>query len=284
MSNYRKIKSTHTAPEAALGHHVIRQAFPLRGLEQISPFILLHHFNFEIEPGDDSFYVPPHPHRGFCPITYMFDGAIEHNDSLGNSAVIGNNEVQWINAGRGIIHSEKITKSFAQKGGKYQGIQLWINLPAAEKMNTPSYQPITQKEIVLIEKEGVAFRLVSGSFEDKKGPAKSDVLTAMITMDANSSFNLPSLPAQNNVAIYVLEGKVRINEKLLETAHSLLNFDQTEGAILLEAINSTKILLMAGTPINEPLVTHGPFVMNTQTELLEAMRDYRQGKMGFLAG
>ena len=151
-------------------------------------------------------------------------------------------------------------------------------------MNTPSYQPITQKEIVLIEKEGVAFRLVSGSFEDKKGPAKSDVLTAMITMDANSSFNLPSLPAQNNVAIYVLEGKVRINEKLLETAHSLLNFDQTEGAILLEAINPTKILLMAGTPINEPLVTHGPFVMNTQTELLEAMRDYRQGKMGFLAG
>jgi redox-sensitive bicupin YhaK (pirin superfamily) len=125
--------------------------------------------------------------------------------------------------------------------------------------------------------------LVSGSFEGKTGPAKSNVLTAMISMDANSSFNL-LLPAQNNVAIYVLEGKVRINEKLLETAHSLLNFDQTEGTILLEAINSTKILLMAGTPINEPLVTHGPFVMNTQTELLEAMRDYRQGKMGFLAG
>ena len=281
MSNYRKIKSVHTAPETSLGHHTIRQAFPLRGLEQISPFILLHHFCFDIAPGDNSFYVPPHPHRGFCPITYMFEGEIEHHDSLGNSALIGSNGVQWINAGRGIIHSEKISQSFAQQGGKYQGIQLWINLAASEKMQTPSYQPISPKETVLIADKGVEFRLVSGSFAGKKGPAKSEVLTAMMQMNANSSFEL-LLPAQQNVAIYVLEGDVRVNKNLLETAHTLFNFDQTEGVILLEAISQSKLLVMAGIPINEPLATHGPFVMNTQTELLEAMRDYKQGKMGYL--
>ncbi len=269
------------APEVQMGPTTLRQAFPVAGLEQVDPFILLHHFDFTKGPGEHEFNVPPHPHRGFSPITYMYEGAVQHTDSLGNDKVIGDNEVQWINAGRGIIHGEKVGKAFAEKGGRFQGIQLWINTPKLNKMDPPSYQPITKEEIVLMEKDGVALRLVSGSYEGKKGPAKSDVFTAMLHMNEASNYSL-NLPASNNVAFYVLEGQLRINEERFAAQHQLIVFNNSEGEILFEANSNSKLLLMAGDPLNEPLVTHGPFVMNTQTEILEAMRDYQNGKMGFL--
>lgn len=281
MNNYREIKSAFMAPEVSMGPARLRQAFPLNGLEQVDPFILLHHFDFTKGPGEHDFNVPPHPHRGFSPITYMYEGEIQHTDSLGNDAVIGDNEVQWINAARGIIHSEKVGKAFAERGGRFQGIQLWINTPKAHKMDQPVYQPITKDELVKIEKEGVTMRLVSGSYEGNKGPAHSNVFTAMLHMGEGSSDTF-SFPVSNNVTFYVLEGQLRVNEKHFATKHQLLVFKNQEGSILLEANENSKLLLMAADPLNEPLVTHGPFVMNTQTEILEAMRDYQQGKMGFL--
>ncbi len=281
MSLFRSIQNTITAQPIKLGPHTVNQAIPVPGFPQVSPFILLHHFSFEIEPGDDSFSVPAHPHRGFCPITFMYNGEIEHNDSMGNNAVIGSNEVQWINAGRGIIHSEKIGKNFAATGGKYQGIQLWINLPAKEKMLPPSYQPITQNEIQLIEKQDVTIRLVSGSFLDKTGPAHSNAITAMVEMEADATFDF-ALAASQNVAVYILEGNLIINEAKTAGQHQIVSFKKEDGQIVLKANPSAKLLLMAGEPINEPLVSHGPFVMNNQTEILEAMRDYQDGKMGFL--
>jgi quercetin 2,3-dioxygenase len=281
MKNYREIKTSIMAPEVQMGSSKLRQAFPVNGLEQIDPFILLHHFDFTKDPNEHDFNVPPHPHRGFSPITYMYEGSIQHTDSLGNDAVIGDNEVQWINAARGIIHGEKVGKEFAKKGGRFQGIQLWINTPKAHKMDPPSYQPITKQELVLIEKEGVVMRLVSGTYEGKKGPAISDVFTAMLHMKEGSNYRV-NLPASNNVTFYVLEGQLRINEERFAAQHQLIVFNNSAGEILLEANADSKLLLMAGDPLNEPLVTHGPFVMNTQTEILEAMRDYQNGKMGFL--
>ena len=281
MKNYREVKMSYMAPEVSMGPIRLRQAFPLNGLDQVDPFILLHHFDFTKGPGEHEFHVPPHPHRGFSPITFIYEGAVRHTDSLGNDQVIYDNEVQWINAARGIIHGEKVGKEFAEKGGRFQGIQLWINTPKAHKMDPPSYQPITKDEIVLIEKEGVEFRLVSGKYEGEKGPAKSDVFTAMLKMKEGTSYTV-SLPASNNVAFYVLEGQLRINEERFAAQHQLIFFKNTDGEILLEATADAKLLLMAGDPLNEPLVTHGPFVMNTQTEILEAMRDYQEGKMGFL--
>jgi redox-sensitive bicupin YhaK (pirin superfamily) len=281
MKNYREINNSFMAPEVQMGDIKLRQAFPLNGLDQVDPFILLHHFDFTKGPDEHSFNVPPHPHRGFSPITFMYEGEVQHTDSLGNDQVIGDNEVQWINASRGIIHGEKVGKEFAAKGGRFQGIQLWINLPKAHKMDPPSYQPITKEEMVLIEKEGVTLRLVSGNYAGKKGPAKSDVFTAMLHMKEGSRYAM-TLPASNNVAFYVLEGQLKINEERFTAQHQLVLFKNTEGEILLEANADAKLLLMAGEPINEPLVTHGPFVMNTQTEILEAMRDYQNGKMGFL--
>jgi len=281
MSSFRNIQNILLAQPVKLGPHTVNQAIPVPGFPQLSPFILLHHFNFEIEPGDNSFSVPAHPHRGFCPITFMYEGSIEHNDSLGNNAVINDNEVQWINAGRGIIHSEKIGKAFAEKGGQYQGIQLWINLPAAQKMLPPSYQPITKNEMVLIQQQDVEIRLVSGVFLGHTGPAYSDAITAMIRMEADAKFEF-ELAASQNVALYVLEGNLLINEEKTAGQHQLISFKKEAGRILIQSNPSAKILLMAGEPINEPFVSHGPFVMNSQTEILEAMRDYQDGKMGFL--
>lgn len=278
---YRTIDKIIAAPLVNMGPIKLRQPIPIAGTEQISPFILLHHFDINMEPGHNNFDVPPHPHRGFMPITFMYEGAVEHEDSLGNTKVIGNDEVQWINAARGIIHSEKTGKEFAKKGGRFQGIQLWINLPAAEKMKTPSYQPITKKEIVLLQKSGVEFRLVSGQYEGKKGPAKSDVLTAMMRMKTGSNYSL-EFPASNNVVLYVLEGTLKINSEKIAKQYDLISFSHSTEKIELNAESDCALLLVAGDPINEPLVTQGPFVMNTQTEIMEAMRDYQNGKMGFL--
>jgi len=278
---YRNIDKIISAPLVSMGAIKLRQPLPIAGTEQISPVILLHHFDINMQPGHNDFDVPPHPHRGFMPITFMYEGAVEHDDSLGNTKVIGDNEVQWINAARGIIHSEKTGKEFSEKGGRFHGIQLWINLPASEKMKTPSYQPITKDEIVLIEKEGVQFRLVSGKYDGKTGPAKSDVVTAMIHMKEGSDYSI-SLPESNNVILYVLEGNLDINDENSVKQHDLISFKHSNEQIKLNAKSDCALLLVSGDPINEPMVTHGPFVMNTQTEIMEAMRDYKNGKMGFL--
>lgn len=278
---FKKIQSIHTAPETMMGPVKIRQAFPLRGIEQVSPFILLHHFDFTFLPHENNFNVPPHPHRGFSPVTFLFEGSVEHEDSMGNKHVVNNNEVQWINAGRGIIHSEKADKAFVEKGGRSQGIQLWINTPKAEKMNPPTYQPITKNEIVLIEKEGSEFRLISGKYKDQKGPAKSDVVTAMLRMKENSEDTF-IFPADHNVTFYVLEGELKLNSNQTIKQHDLVVFEPSNDEIILNAKANSKLLIMAGIPINEPMVTHGPFVMTSETEIMEAMRDYQQGKMGFL--
>ena len=262
-----------------MGDIALRQAFPLRELQQISPFILLHHFDFIMEPGNNKFNVPPHPHRGFCPITFMFEGSVEHNDSLGNHAVISDNEVQWINAGSGLIHSEIAAKKFVESGGRFQGIQLWINLKRAEKMLPPSYQSVTKNEIILFGKEGVEFRLVSGNYQGKKGPANSDVITATLRMLPNTNYDL-SFPAAQNVVLYILEGSIEINQQENAKQHDLVWFDQEDGEIKIKSIANSKLLVLSGLPIEEPLVSHGPFVMNSPQQILEAITDYQDGKMG----
>lgn len=281
MANFRKVKTSNTAPEVMMGSIKLRQPIPMFGMRQWSPFILLHHFDFMFSPGHNQFDVPAHPHRGFCPVTFMFEGSVEHNDSLGNSSVIGSNEVQWINAARGIIHSERAAKDFIETGGRFQGIQLWINVPATEKMLPPMYKAITGNELVLIETDGAELRVVSGRYGDKKGPAPSEVFTATLRMKKDSSFAF-EVPAMDNCAIYILEGEVKINDSEPGLQHQFVCFENSEGEVQLHATHASKLLMLSGTPINEPLVTHGPFVMNTQTEILEAMRDYQEGKMGYM--
>ena len=278
---YKAIKQIVHAPPVTMGNIQLRQALPAADVEQVSPFILLHHFDFMAEPGQNIFDVAPHPHRGFMPVTFMFDGSVEHEDSLGNAQVIGPNEVQWINAARGIIHSEKMGKQFLQTGGRFQGVQLWINLPKADKMKTPFYQPLTTKDIVLIEEPGIELRIISGNYKQHKGPAKSGVFTATMLMEKGSTYTLSFPPAENTL-LYVLEGVIKVNNDKPVTQHDLAIFDNNAEEIFISASANASVIVLSGQPINEPLVTQGPFVMNTQTEILEAMRDYQMGKMGFL--
>ena len=277
----REVERVIHAPKISMGAMSLRQPLPIAGLQQVSPFILLHHFDFIMEPGHNTFDVPAHPHRGFSPITYIFEGAVEHHDSLGNTKVIGDNEVQWITAGRGLIHSEKAGKQFAETGGRFQGVQLWINLPGTQKMQTPSYQALTSDQIILVNKDKSELRLVSGTYNGQKGPAKSDVFTAMLRMKTGGEIPF-DFPETDNAAIYVLEGDVIINQVAEARQYDFVIFKKMRGSIDVKAVADAKLLVLAGKPIDEPLVTHGPFVMTSQTEILEAMRDYQDGKMGFL--
>ncbi len=278
---HRKIEHYIQAPLVNMGSIHLRQPIPAAGLRQISPFILLHHFDFEMEPGENKFDVPAHPHRGFMPITFMFDGEVEHEDSLGNKKVIGKDEVQWISAARGIIHSETTGTDFREKGGRFQGIQLWINLPASEKMKAPDYQPITAEELIKIEENDSTLRLVSGIYKNKKGPAHSDVFTAMMRMKKGGTWS-HEFPADENAIVYVLEGSVEVNENETANRYDLIAFEKSAGSISMKCTEDAALLVCSGKPIDEPLVTHGPFVMNSETEIMEAMRDYQNGKMGHL--
>lgn len=276
----RKIQYVYPSPEIMMGPIKLHQAIPQTGIEQLSPFILLHHFDLQIEPGVNSFHVPPHPHRGFCPITYMFDGSVLHKDSLGNEAEIHAMEVQWIVAARGIIHSESISTEFVQQGGRFQGIQLWINLAAKDKMLPPQYKPITKEDMVMLEANNMTVQLVSGKLQGREGVVSSDSLTAMIHSEEGGEFSFDAL-GYETLALYILEGEMEVNGTLA-FAKQLVLFDAEEGSVTITTNKESKALLLGGNVIHEPLVTHGPFVMNNETELLEAMRDYQQGKMGFL--
>jgi redox-sensitive bicupin YhaK (pirin superfamily) len=148
-------------------------------------------------------------------------------------------------------------------------------------MNTPYYQPLTTKDIVLIEKEGVSLRLVSGEHDGKKGPAHSDVFTAMMQMKSGSNYSF-NFPSSNNVLVYILEGEILVNDIIKASQHDLIYFEHEDGLIILEASIDAALLILSGEPLHEPLVSHGPFVMTSQTEILEAIKDYSQGKMGYL--
>lgn len=277
----RSITHLLRAPQVQMGPALIRQAFPVNGLEQVSPFILLHHFDFTKGPGEHDFHVPPHPHRGFCPVTYIFEGSVHHRDSLGNEQVIGAGEVQWISAGRGIIHAEKAGADLVEKGGRMQGIQLWINLSSADKLLPPMYMPVFKDQIPTLKQNGVELSVVSGTYKDLSGPAPSKAFTGMLKMEAEATLDL-AFAVDENVCLYVLEGKVVLNAESELLEHTLAVFKSEAGTISLKCLQGAKLLAMAGAAINEPMVSYGPFVMNSQTQIMEAMRDYQEGKMGFL--
>lgn len=278
---FRKIANLISAPQVMMGPISLRQPIPLQGIQQVSPFVLLHHFDLSFEPGQVEFEVPSHPHSGFCPVTLLFEGGVEHKDSLGNVSVIKGNEVQWINAGRGIIHSEEASPAFKESGGRLQGIQLWINLLDEDKKLPPTYQAVTANEINLIQQDGIECRLISGEFEGQKGPVKSSTITAMLRMNEGGVFTF-HLPSNHHACVYVLEGEGVIQQNTTYQPHQFFQFAQEEGSIELHAHMATKVLILSGLPIDEPLVTYGPFVATSETAIRQAMINYQQGLFGEL--
>ena len=275
------------ADQYDMGGMPIRQPFPTNNVENIDPFLLLHHANIKVPTRIDPDHagVGPHPHRGFSPVTFIFKGGVHHRDSRGNDSVIYAGGAQWMNAGMGVIHSERPPKDIHEIGGRQEIIQLWINTPAAHKMDQPQYFPLSAGEAPeVVSKDGkVKTRIFSGEVLGKKGPIPShtEVNAATFEFAKGGLVSIP-LPADHHALIYLLDGKLNVDGYgLAEGLHAVLFKNDGDG-IVLEALEDTRVLLLSGKPLNEKIAQHGPFVMNDQTQILEAMRDYQMGKMGVL--
>lgn len=270
-----------------MGGIPVRQPLPSQQVDQVDPFLLLHHADLQaprhIEPRHAG--IGPHPHRGFSPVTFIFKGGVHHRDSRGNNSVIYEGGAQWMNAGRGIIHSERPPADIHERGGRQELIQLWINTPAAHKMDQPMYFPVAAEEVpeTLSPDKLITIRLFAGELMDKKGPAPSqtEVIAATMLIEPHGRVEIP-LPREHNVMLYLLDGEVNIEDYGRTEGLHLVVFNTDGDGITIEGIEPTRALLLSGKPLNEEVVSYGPFMMNTQTQILEAMRDYQMGKMGVL--
>ena len=275
------------AHEADMGGMPIRQPIPTQEVGQIDPFLLLHHANIRVpqhvEPKHAG--VGPHPHRGFSPVTFIFQGGVHHRDSRGHDSTVYASGAQWMNAGMGIIHSERPPDDIHEIGGRQEIIQLWINTPSKNKMDQPSYFPVKAEDVPtkMSEDGKVKVNVFSGELLGVKGPVPSqtEVNAATLYFEKGGKISIP-LPADQNAFIYLLDGELKVDGfGLVEELH-LVHFKNDGERISLEANKDTRVLLMSGKPLDEKVVSYGPFVMNTQTQVMEAMRDYQMGKMGVL--
>lgn len=270
-----------------MGGMPIRQPLPTQQVEQIDPFLLLHHANIKAPSHvkADHAGVGPHPHRGFSPVTFIFQGGVHHRDSRGNDSTIYAGGAQWMNAGMGIIHSERPPQDIHEIGGRQEIIQLWINTPAKNKMDQPAYYPLAAADVPVTRSEdnNVEVRIFSGAVLGVQGPIPSLAIvnSATLTFNKGGKISIP-LPEDHNAFIYLLDGKLRVETFGMVEGLHIVHFKNDGEGITLEALEDTRILLLSGQPLNEPVVSHGPFVMNTQTQIMEAMRDYQKGKMGIL--
>lgn len=281
----RSIAHVLPAHPVQMGPVDIHQPFPTVKVEQVDPFLLLHHFGpWEVGPANDPLDLGPHPHRGFEPVTFLYRGGIRHHDSRGNTGYLKDGDVQWMTAGMGIIHSERGSKEFLGAGGTLEGVQLWVNLAPEYKMVQPRYQDMKRETFPVVDFDGGAeLRVVAGEFAGHKGPAKtySPVNAWQLDLPAGVTVGLP-VPAGHNFLAYLLDGEVTLPSGFSYAGLTALSFhDDGEGVTLTGKADRTRILLLSGAPLGAPVARHGPFVMNTQTEILEAMRDYKMGKMGF---
>lgn len=275
------------AHQVDMGGMPIRQPLPSQNVEQIDPFLLLHHANIKAptHTDPDQAGVGPHPHRGFSPVTFIFQGGVHHRDSRGNDSVIYAGGAQWMNAGMGIIHSERPPHDIHEIGGRQEIIQLWINTPAKNKMDQPMYFPLSAEEapIIKADDERVNGKVFSGEVLGVKGPIPSQAIVNAATFEIkkDGKISIP-VPQNHNTLIYLLDGKLTVNGfGLVEELH-IVHFKNDGEGISFEALEDTRILFLSGEPLNEPVVSYGPFVMNNQTQIMEAMRDYQKGKMGVL--
>lgn len=282
---YRSVAAILPGEPIEMGQTMIKQPLPTVRVERIDPFLLLHHFGpYEVTPPFDPLDVGPHPHRGFEPVTFLYQGELRHKDSRGNEGILGSGDVQWMTAGRGIIHSERASRDFLEQGGVLEGVQLWINLPRKDKMVQPDYQNIKSADIPTVEVDGakVRIKVVAGHFNGTKGPAQTRTeLMALQVSIARTGFVQIPLPPGHNAFVYIVNGKVQLNDNWSYDKEHLIQFRLDGEGIALRAEADSEVLLLSGLPIGEPVAQWGPYVMNTQTEIMEAMRDYQMGKMGF---
>lgn len=269
--------------------HWVGDGFPVRSLfsysshpKVMSPFLLLDYAGpHEFTPGDHPRGVGQHPHRGFETVTIVYSGEVAHKDNAGNGGVIGPGDVQWMTAGAGILHEEFHSPEFTRAGGVLEMVQLWVNLPAKSKMTKPGYQGITGAQIprVTLPDDAGHVRIIAGQFGAARGPAQTfspmNVWDVQLNAGANASLQLPE---GWNVGIVVLRGTLKVNDAEVKRAAELLILDRQGSEVCLEASSDAVVLLLSGEPIDEPIVGYGPFVMNTDAQIRQAIDDFRFGK------
>ncbi len=281
------VKYVIPAYDVDMGGLVVKQALPTQHVDQVDPFLLLHHGRFKAREDAPALHqgLGPHPHRGFTPVSFVIEGEIHHRDSRENSQVARRGEVQWMHAGAGIIHSERPSQALADRNGSSEVVQLWINSPASKKMLQPDYQFIPELDIPVILSADKQFKnkVIAGQYGGLNGKIKtqSDLLILWSQAESKASQTL-EVPAAYNSMLYVIRGEMHIGGFGKVLAESLVVFDSSNSNIEISTDQSAQFLLLAGLPLDEKTVHHGPFVMNTTTEILEAMRDYQMGKMGVL--
>ncbi len=275
-----RVIGSHFA-EPAPGLRVLRP-FPGPDLDYASPFLMLDHFGPErIHPGDKG-GLNPHPHRGFETVTFLFQGAMEHHDSSGGHGHLRAGGVQWMTAGSGIVHAEYREKEFARNGGVLEGVQLWVNLPRKYKMEAPHYQDLPAEKFAVAKFPGGEARVVAGELLGVRGPAVSytPIIAAHIKLEAGASAELP-IPASFNAYVYAVRGSGR-SSTFDFAKNQLVEYRGDGRSVQVSATEALDFLLLAGEPIDEPVVSWGPFVMNTREEILQARDDYLAGRMGVL--
>jgi quercetin 2,3-dioxygenase len=263
--------------------------FPSNGVEdQISPFLMLDYAGpSKFAPTETPRGVDEHPHRGFETVTIAYQGSVAHRDSAGNSGTIAPGDVQWMTAASGVVHEEKHQRDFAARGGVFEMIQLWVNLPKKFKMSPPRYQTLLSSQIPVVQlggKESFA-RIIAGELQGAKGPATTFTPIELfdVRLAAGAKTEL-QIPAGHNAGIVLLRGDVAVNSEYQLSGEGKLAVLSPEGdRLTIEAGKDSVLLVLGGEPINEPVASYGPFVMNTHEEIVQAVRDYRDGKMGHLA-
>jgi redox-sensitive bicupin YhaK (pirin superfamily) len=273
-------------------NHWVGDGFPVRNLlpsngVEVSPFLMLDYAGpLKFEPSTKRRGVGEHPHRGFETVTIAYQGSVGHRDSAGNSGVIYPGDVQWMTAASGVVHEELHEAEFTKNGGVFEMVQLWVNLPKSQKMSKPQYQGITKEQIPVIDLPGGGHvRVIAGELLGRLGPAKTFTPVGLsdVVLKAGERFELP-IPEGHNAAVVLRKGEVLLNgADLLHGEAQIAPLTSEGDGVLLEAKADTQLLILSGEPIDEPVASYGPFVMNTQEELKQAVADYRAGRMGHLS-
>ena len=264
-------------------HNFIPSGFHL-DMRRMDPFIMLdYNSKFHFPATDKPKGVGVHPHRGFETVTIAYEGSVSHHDSSGGGGTIHQGDVQWMTAASGVLHKEYHAEEFYKQGGIFQMVQLWVNLPAKDKMSAPKYQAIEHKDIPTVEVENGFIEVIAGEYNQTKGAASTfspvNMLNAKLNEGGKANF---SFPANYNTILLVIDGEVKVNnQEIVPTDHLLLFTNEGED-FSIEATENSVVLILSGEPLNEPIASYGPFVMNTQEQIREAFEDFNNGKFGTL--
>lgn len=275
------------------GRHWVGDGFPVQSIfsyndvaEELSPFLLMDYAGpVDFPPTNKKLGVGQHPHRGFETVTIVYEGGVSHRDSSGGGGTIGPGDVQWMTAASGLLHEEFHSEDYARHGGPFEMVQLWVNLPSKDKMSAPVYQGITAEQIptVTLPRNAGTARIIAGAYENTKGAAHT--FTPMNVWDlrlkAGRSLSV-ELTEGHTTALFVLRGSIKVGSHTIRAAElAVMEREGTQLAV--EIAEDATVLLLSGEPLNEPIVGHGPFVMNTREEIMQAMQDFNSGKFGQIA-